>query len=255
MAALCSLRIVCAARAPKVAAVAEDKAAPVLKSGQKYKNLGSAVDAGLIQGCAPFDKGLDMFGFFSNVDHAEAQRIADSEITHGRVAMLAALGFVVGEQVEGSSFLFDSEITGPAIRHFEQVPTSFWAILSVAVVLTETKRVNRAWQSPFDSERLFLQKDDHVPGDYGFDPLGFGKNKTPASLNQLKMKELNNGRLAMIAIAAFVGQELNTGLNVLPSDRALSAGQLGALKVKCAATPDEAACAKAFEAFVDSLHN
>ena len=94
MAALCSLRIVCAARAPKVtghlslhsfsftpetetrtlepctlypipnpkpftpspfainikvAAVAEDKAAPVLKSGQKYKNLGSAVDAGLIQ--------------------------------------------------------------------------------------------------------------------------------------------------------------------------------------------------------------
>jgi hypothetical protein len=33
------------------------------------------------------------------------------EITHGRVAMLAALGFLVGEQVEGSSFLFDAEVT------------------------------------------------------------------------------------------------------------------------------------------------
>jgi hypothetical protein len=36
--------------------------------------------------------------------------------------MLASLGFIVGEQVEGSSFLFDSQITGPAIGHFQQVP-------------------------------------------------------------------------------------------------------------------------------------
>ena len=35
--------------------------------------------------------------------------------------MLAALGILAGEAVEGSSFLFDAQITGPAIDHFAQV--------------------------------------------------------------------------------------------------------------------------------------
>jgi len=50
MAAICSLRIVCAARAPKVAAAADDKAPepPKLKAGSKYKDLTAAVDAGLV---------------------------------------------------------------------------------------------------------------------------------------------------------------------------------------------------------------
>ena len=64
-----------------------------------------------MQGCPPFAEGIDLFGFFKNIDEAEAQRYADVEITHGRVAMLAALGFLVGEQVEGSSFLFDAQVT------------------------------------------------------------------------------------------------------------------------------------------------
>jgi hypothetical protein len=49
MAAVCSLRIVCATRAPKVkAAAAESDAPPPLKAGANYKNLKAAVDAGLI---------------------------------------------------------------------------------------------------------------------------------------------------------------------------------------------------------------
>ena len=64
------------------------------------------MDAGLIQGVAPFPEGIDVFGFFNDIDQAEAQRYADVEITHGRLAMLASVGFLVGESVEGSSFLF-----------------------------------------------------------------------------------------------------------------------------------------------------
>jgi|AntAceMinimDraft_1070359.scaffolds.fasta_scaffold11446_2 hypothetical protein len=138
------------------------------------------------------------------------------EITHGRVAMLASLGFLVGEQVEGSSFLFDSEITGPAINHFQQVPTPFWGLLGAAILFVEANRINYAWQYPFDPNRLsfFLLKDDFTPGNYGWDPLGLSKDKDEEWLNNAKLKELNNGRLAMLVIAGLVVQERVNGLNI-----------------------------------------
>ena len=177
------------------------------------------------QGCAPFGNGIDAFGFYNNIDQAEAQRFADVEITHGRVAMLAALGFFVGEQVEGSAFLFDASVTGPAINHFQQVPTFFAVTLGVGIILAETNRVNQAWQSPFEASRLFLQKDSHVPGDYAWDPLGLSKGKSANDMKSIKMKELNNGRLAMVAIAGLVGQELVDGQNVFQSGVDAAAAQ------------------------------
>ena len=36
----------------------------------------------------------------------------------------------------------------------------------------------------------------------------------------MKLKELNNGRLAMVSILAMVIQELRTGINILPADYA-----------------------------------
>ena len=67
----------------------------------------------------------------------------------------------------------------------------------------------------------------------------------------MKLKELNNGRLAMVSILAMVIQELRTGINILPADYAEFFGGTGALQTleeKCGGAPDEAACAKAFEA-------
>jgi hypothetical protein len=46
--------------------------------------------------------------------------------------------------------------------------------------------------------------------DVGFDPLGL-KPTSPAEFKEMQNKELNNGRLAMIAVAGMVGQELATG--------------------------------------------
>ena len=229
-------------------------ASAVPRAGQTYANIGAAVDAGLVQGVAPFEEGIDLFGFFNNIDQAEAQRYADVEITHGRLAMLATVGFVVGEQVEGSSFLFDAQVTGPAVNHFQQVPEAFWLGLGAVIFLIETSRVQIAWQSPFDASRLFLMKDDHTPGDYGsFDPLGLSKNRDEEWLDVHRLRELNNGRLAMVAITAMVVQELNTGLNLILSDEVLEmkgSGALKAMEAQCAGSVDENACAKAFEAAV-----
>jgi light-harvesting complex I chlorophyll a/b binding protein 1 len=41
-----------------------------------------------------------------------------------------------------------------------------------------------------------------------FDPLGLGPKDDPAAWKEMQTKELNNGRLAMIAIAAFTVEEL-----------------------------------------------
>ena len=125
----------------------------------------------------PFPDGVDLFGFFNDIKQTEAQRYADVEITHGRVAMLAALGFLVGEQVEGSSFLFDAQITGPAIDHFQQVPGIAWGLIGAAIFVAESSRVQIAWQDPFMAAELFLLKPDHIPGDYGFDPLGLSEGQ------------------------------------------------------------------------------
>ena len=86
-----------------------------------------------------------------------------------------------------------------------------------------------------------------------FDPLGLGNGKSKKELDELRLKELNNGRLAMIAISGMVAQELVDGLNLIPSDVAL---KLAAVACKPwsrpAGAPDEAACAKAFETTLEA---
>merc|ERR1712216_918876 len=50
-------------------------------------------------------------------------------------------------------------------------------------------------------------KSDFKSGDLGFDPLGL-KPTDPAELKEMQTKELQNGRLAMIAAAGMIAQEL-----------------------------------------------
>ena len=60
------------------------------------------------------------------------------------------------------------------------------------------------------TDGLWSIKSSHSAGDLGFDPLGLKPTDT-AELKEMQTKELNNGRLAMIAVAGMVGQELATG--------------------------------------------
>jgi hypothetical protein len=54
---------------------------------------------------------------------------------------------------------------------------------------------------------------DYVPGDIGFDPLNL-KPTDPEELETLATKELQNGRLAMLAAAGFMAQELVDGKGI-----------------------------------------
>ena len=159
---------------------------------------------------------FDPLNFLEKADDATALRYREAEVTHGRVAMLAVIGFLVGEKVEGSSFLFDSQISGPAITHFFQVPNPFWEILVLAIGGLELNRAQIAFVSPADlgPEEAGKMRADHYPGDIGFDPLGL-KPEDPEEFEMMVTKELQNGRLAMLAAAGFLAQEATDGKGIL----------------------------------------
>jgi len=165
---------------------------------------------------APFEDGFDPLGFAAKADENELKRYREAELTHGRVAMLAALGFLVGEKVEGSSFLFDASIHGPAINHLAQVPAPFWAFLTLGIGVSELGRAKFGWVAPKDLPlgRTSLLNEDYTPGDLGFDPLNL-KPSDPVEFAKMQTKELNNGRLAMIATMGFMAQELVNGKGIL----------------------------------------
>merc|ERR1719271_2304635 len=52
---------------------------------------------------------------------------------------------------------------------------------------------------------------DWIPGYYGFDPLNIVGGMSPLAIKNMQAKEINNGRLAMVAVVAYVVQEAMTG--------------------------------------------
>jgi len=153
------------------------------------------------------------FGFFDPLNliddcaKEEILRFREAELTHGRVAMVGALGCLVQERFH-PMFDFDAPATfqlDAVLRTPGGQSGSF--VLLVAVLFSEMYRARTGWMEP-DVESFRL-REDYSPGDLGFDPLGM-KPKDAAGLLAMQNKELNNGRLAMLAVAGIIGQELVT---------------------------------------------
>ena len=159
---------------------------------------------------------FDPLGFAEKADEKTLKRYREAEVTHGRVAMLAVIGFFAGEAVEGSSFLFDAHILGPAITHFTQVPDGWDALIVTFIGAVEAQRAQIGWVDPADAsyDQPGLLRDDYYPGDIGFDPLGL-RPEDPEELNVMITKELQHGRLAMLAAAGFLAQEAVDGKGIL----------------------------------------
>lgn len=158
---------------------------------------------------------FDPFNLAEKATDATLKRYREAELAHGRVAMLATVGFIVGENVEGSAFIFDGKISGPAITHIAQVPDGFWPIIIAFIGAYEATRAEIGWVDPSKCpvDQPGLLRDDYVPGDLNFDPLNL-KPKDKEELLVLQTKELQNGRLAMIAAAGFLAQEAVDGKGI-----------------------------------------
>ena len=159
---------------------------------------------------------FDPLGLAEKATPALLARYREAELAHGRVSMLAVIGFLVGEQVEGSSFLFDAQISGPAITHIGQVPDGFWPIIIAFVGAYEAQRAENGWLDPskcaVDSPGEL--RTDYLPGDLNFDPFGLMPDDDE-EFEIIQTKELQNGRLAMLAAAGFLAQEAVDGKGII----------------------------------------
>jgi len=171
--------------------------------------------AGLPGALAPLGD-FDPLGFTTDLSLQEIKRYREAEVTHGRVAMLATVGYLVAEKFHP---LFGGAVTGPANGHLAQVQEVapfFFAWLVGSIATAEIGRSKIGWEAPTDAIKKNLEvegktwlsklNDKYYPGDIGFDPLGL-KPTDPAEFAQMQTKELQNGRLAMIAAMGMIVQE------------------------------------------------
>mmetsp|Transcript_19008 Transcript_19008/g.58580 ORF Transcript_19008/g.58580 Transcript_19008/m.58580 type:complete len:251 (-) Transcript_19008:278-1030(-) len=197
----------------KVLALAAAAAAFQMPQTQTATKLSSQVSdysdpsfcAGL-PGVLPPTGAWDPLGLLNGLSEGEMKRYREAETQHGRVAMLAVVGFLVAESWHP---LF-KDVTGPAIDHLTQVRLEYPAFFEIGAFFIGLLEINRAvtgWVYPSSRRVIATLNEDYYPGDVGFDPLGL-KPKDPAAFDEMVTKELQNGRLAMLAAAGFIAQEL-----------------------------------------------
>jgi len=154
---------------------------------------------------------FDPLNISENTSLSQMKQYREAETTHGRVAMLAVIGFLVTEAPLSFHPLFNAagRDIGPAIRHLDEVRATapfFFEALALVIGGLELTRALKGWETPGNDEEKIL-KDDYYPGDIGFDPL----NLKPDNFDEfaiMSTKELQHGRLAMLGIAGIVAQEL-----------------------------------------------
>ena len=151
---------------------------------------------------------FDPAGFLEGKDKDTVYKYREAEITHGRVAMLASLGFVVQEKFHP---LFSGD-GGPAIQQIPALPVWVWGLMLAFIGSAEQTRIAKGFQKLDPATQTASQslRDGYMPGDLGFDPLGLAP-EDPAEFRLMQEKELSHGRLAMIAAAGFLAQEAVTG--------------------------------------------
>merc|ERR1719456_795369 len=149
----------------------------------------------------------DPAGFLEGKTELEVNRYREAELTHGRVGMLASLGFLVQEKFHP---LFSGD-GGPAIDQIPQLPVWLWGVMTIGIGACEAQRIAVGFQplDPQTKKASSALKPSYVAGDLGFDPLGL-KPSDPSELREMQEKELAHARLAMIAAAGFLAQEAVT---------------------------------------------
>ena len=149
---------------------------------------------------------FDPLGFSEGASEGKVKFYREAEIKHGRVSMLACLGFVVGENFHP---MWGGQIDVPSVMAWQETPLQN-AMPAVAFLFLIHEVLSIfTFNSPFGGE-LWSIRSDYANGDLGWDPLGL-KPTNPAELKEMQTKEINNGRLAMIGIIGMMGQELAQG--------------------------------------------
>lgn len=142
------------------------------------------------------DAGFDPLRFS---DFVPMDFLREAELKHCRMSMLAVVGFAAAdlgfriyplpEAYEGLTVITAHDAL---VKQGGMVQLNLW--VSIAEIISTIAVVQ------------MLQGSGREPGNFGFDPLGFCKGKSQAQVDDMKLKELTNGRLAMFAFSGMVTQ-------------------------------------------------
>merc|ERR1719269_270032 len=100
---------------------------------------------------------FDPLGFSTDCSEGKLLFYREVELKHGRVAMLASLGILVGEQFHP---LFGGDIDVPSYMAFQQTPLqNFWPAVVAAIAIPEIFSVF-TFQNPATGEQ-WAMKEDH----------------------------------------------------------------------------------------------
>jgi len=146
------------------------------------------------------DFGFDPFQLAESPERLAYYR--EAEVKHARLAMLAAAGWPMAEQLNkplsdalGVKSILTKSGESPSILNggLGNVPAVYWALILGLAIYVEAKSLDT---------QLNIGKRDpkYIPGMLQFDPLGMD---SPTMRNA----EITNGRIGMIAITAFALEE------------------------------------------------
>jgi light-harvesting complex II chlorophyll a/b binding protein 5 len=176
------------------------------------------------------DYGYDPLGLGKDTETVEKYRAY--ELLHARWAMLAAAGIIIPEGLQanganitgGTWFETGAEMLNGGTLNYFAVP---WAVINnplplvvvtaiEVVLMGAVENYRRQGRGPpgyspgvgkFESD-IFDGLDNLYPGG-PFDPLGLADD--PEVFAELKVKEIKNGRLAMVSVLGFAVQSYVTG--------------------------------------------
>jgi light-harvesting complex II chlorophyll a/b binding protein 5 len=184
----------------------------------------------VLNGTLPGDYGYDPLGLAKDAETLAKYRA--NELLHARWAMLAAAGAIIpeglaanGADVKGATWFETGAamLNGGTLNWFAvpfvnfNNPLPLFAVVAVNVALmAAAENYRRTEDGPagyapgvgkFD-ESVYSNMDNLYPGG-PFDPLGLADD--PEVLAELKVKEIKNGRLAMVSMLGFFVQAAVTG--------------------------------------------
>mmetsp|Transcript_33711 Transcript_33711/g.34339 ORF Transcript_33711/g.34339 Transcript_33711/m.34339 type:complete len:212 (+) Transcript_33711:76-711(+) len=151
---------------------------------------------------------FDPFGFAELFD---VKFMREAELKHGRIAMLATVGYFVQQYVHlpGDAY----QTANPIDAVFAVGPSPMLQIFFGIGALESLNHKGKMGMTD-------MHADGAEPGDFGWGSKML-KGKTEAQINDIKLKELKNGRLAMFGIGGMIHHTIITGsdaLGTFPND-------------------------------------